>query len=286
VLNLEDPFAEQMNKLEKIIRYFPYYLEIFSKRLNGKGRMNPAQNGEYRLLRNALKVSGEREFVYIDGGANTGENVLFLSGLQGENRPSLKIVAVEPVPETYAELCKNLSSLNVQCINVALGDKVKSIDFFVDSDNFASGSNSVYGHYYLENARKVSVSQVTIDSMLEECKIAKVNFLKLDIEGSELSALEGARKSIGAGLIDYIQIEYNQTWIAAKISLLDVFKFFAQYDYTLYRIAPRELLRISAYHYTLDDFYFSNILAVRSGCALPLKCLRDVSPLVDSSLNI
>ena len=51
----------------------------------------------------------------------------------------------------------------------------------------------------IENAgatRKVKVPLTTIDHLVAELKISRIDFVKMDIEGSEKPALEGGRQSI------------------------------------------------------------------------------------------
>ena len=73
-------------------------------------------------------------------------------------------------------------------------------------------------------------------------KIKHVNFLKLDIEGSEYKALMGAKKSLRNGYIDYIQIEYNQTWIKAQATIEKLLFLSKKYNYCLFRIKNSTLI--------------------------------------------
>ena len=244
--------------------------------------MEPASNGEYFLLDNAIACSGDSEFIYLDGGANIGSNVDYLEAKSISDNKALRIIAVEAISDTFKKLVGVERLPSTVCLNAALGSTRGSVEFFVDTASPGSGANSVYQHYYLRGAGRQTVAQTTIDEIAKAQGLARVNFIKLDIEGSELEALKGARGLIGDGLVDFIQMEYNQTWIAARVSLHDVFEFFEPYQYQLYKVIPRGLLRMGSYHYTLDDFYFSNILAVRPGCPIPVKCFREVSPLIDN----
>ena len=85
--------------------------------------------------------------------------------------------------------------------------------------------------------------------------------------------------TLNKGLINYIQLEYNQTWILSGSSINDIFKLCKLYNYELYRICPKELLKISSYHYLLDDFVYCNLLLIKKGCTLPLPCYKEAIPL-------
>lgn len=59
-----------------------------------------------------------------------------------------------------------------------------------------------------ENSNQINVTIRTLDSILSEHKISKVDFIKIDIEGYDYEALEGARKIISTSA-PVIQIEYS-----------------------------------------------------------------------------
>ena len=267
-----------MPSIKKLIYYLPYYIETFSKRLNGKGNMNPHQNGEFRVLKNALRKAKSKEFIYIDGGANIGENIMQIHKCSMQLNKPVKIIAVEPVSKTFEKLKMNTSTISATLINKALGSSNEPLAINTDPNNPCSGSNSAIDHYYLDSSSTEIVPQLTLDNLAIDLQIKHINFLKLDLEGFEMNALLGAKNLIQSESIDYIQLEYNQTWIKAGFSIEILLNIFNKSSYCLYRISPRKLLRISSYHYTIEDFYYSNLLLVRQGCPLPLRCKREASP--------
>ena len=269
-----------MPSISKLIHYLPYYIEVLSKRLNGKGNMNPEHNGEFRVLKNALRKSSSKEFVYIDGGANIGTNIMQAHEYSMQIKKPVKIIAIEPVSKTFKKLEINTSTISATLINKALGSSNEPLAINTDPNNPCSGSNSAIDHYYLDSSSAEIVPQITLDNLAIDLQIEHIDFLKLDLEGFEMNALLGAKNLIQNELIDYIQLEYNQTWIKAGFSIEILLDIFNKSNYCLYRISPRELLRISVYHYTIEDFYYSNLLLVRQGCPLPLRCQREASPVI------
>ena len=240
--------------------------------------MNPKTNGEYKVLRNAIKVSGRKKFIYIDGGANIGESSLKACFFSNRLNKKIQIIAIEPIKETFKALKENTKSIDILLIEKALGSKSKQVKFRVDKEHPCSGRNAALNHYYLNKEGTEIAIQVTLDQLALDLNLTHIDFLKLDIEGLELDAIFGAEKLMSHGAIDYIQLEYNQTWILAKASIEKLLNFISKKKYSLYRIASNELLKISSYHYTIEDFYYSNLLLVREGCPLPLRCLREASP--------
>lgn len=122
----------------------------------------------------------------IDGGAHVG---LWTRLLAGSFR---KVIAIEPSPDTCEALRWNIASWgieNVETYNVALGRAVGVATMKLDAKN-AERRNT--GARYAEVGLGGDVSVVTIDSR----NLDAVGFIKLDVEGSELAALEGAIRTI------------------------------------------------------------------------------------------
>jgi FkbM family methyltransferase len=125
----------------------------------------------------------------VEAGANMGVHTVALARLVGE---SGMVHAIEPQRIVFQTLCANvaLNSLtNVRCHHAAVGDKVGSILVplldFNQPNNF--GGLALGG--YEEGER---VPLITIDSL----RLARCDFLKIDVEGMELAALRGAEETI------------------------------------------------------------------------------------------
>ena len=65
------------------------------------------------------------------------------------------------------------------------------------------------------NQPSVAVVEVrTLDSCLDEWKLDRVDFLKLDVDGSETAVLAGARDTLAAHKIRAILCEFSTEWLA------------------------------------------------------------------------
>ena len=117
----------------------------------------------------------------IDIGANVGTFAVLAASLGAS-----KVVAAEPVSETYERLVQNLqkASANAVAMKAAVMDKVGTVDIGV---NPKSGHNSLY---MAQNGSE-SVPSVTLDSLLELVEGDEV-FLKMDCEGAEYDILMNA----------------------------------------------------------------------------------------------
>lgn len=124
-----------------------------------------------------------KDEVYIDAGAFDGETIFdFCKWTSGKYK---KIIAFEPISEMCEKIEAAISDRKlekIQLINGATWDRQEKIKF---ADAGASSS--------VDETGSVAVQGVPIDSAVKD---EKVTFIKMDIEGSELKALKGARETI------------------------------------------------------------------------------------------
>jgi len=134
--------------------------------------------------------------VVVDAGAHYGFYTLHASRLVGADG---MILSFEPHPKNYERFLTNLSSngiRNVIPLNKALGECDKPIRLYISSHSerhstsFALNPSTHYsGNYvYVESAR--------LDTVVGELGIKRVDLIKIDVEGAELSILKGAEKTI------------------------------------------------------------------------------------------
>lgn len=99
----------------------------------------------------------------------------------------------------------------------------------------------------------------------EEYWIAKlekrpIDLVKLDIEGFELSALKGFGSSLEKCRI--IQFEFGGCNIDTKTYFQDLWYFFLESNFKIFRIAPLGLIPIEKYEQNLECFSTTNYIAV------------------------
>jgi FkbM family methyltransferase len=128
--------------------------------------------------------------VVVEAGANTGTETLLISRLTGAKG---KVLAFEPVPHVVNKLKNNLALNNIenaQVMELALGETRKEISFYVYPENHP---NQGMGSKVLENSglEKITVMQTTLDSLVEDGTIARIDFLKMDVQGAEFDILRG-----------------------------------------------------------------------------------------------
>lgn len=130
----------------------------------------------------------------IDIGANIGLFTLFLSRFVGEKG---KVYSFEPIGVTYKVLSSNMSSLkagNVNLFNYGISDKNCSAR--MEIPKYASGGENFYQAHLVDSTsegksgRHIDVKMMTLDSLLPTLG-GTVGFIKIDVEGHELSAING-----------------------------------------------------------------------------------------------
>jgi FkbM family methyltransferase len=128
--------------------------------------------------------------VIIDGGACWGDTALYFAYKTGERG---KVFSFEFVPENIEVFQRNLSlnphlSPTIEIVNNALSDVSQNQMYF---------SYKGPGTRLTDNDQNTTpVFTVSIDDFVEQHALDRVDFIKMDIEGSELSALRGAEKTL------------------------------------------------------------------------------------------
>lgn len=122
-----------------------------------------------------------------------------------------RIVAVEPSPETFPRLLKNVENYRViRPICCALSSENRNVDFYLNDINFtASSTVNTYG-------LKTQVSGMTLISILKYCNLGNVDVAKIDAEGAEGEALSLDQLDQAKGIINTYFIETHNcpktTW--------------------------------------------------------------------------
>jgi FkbM family methyltransferase len=128
--------------------------------------------------------------VVLDLGAHNGFYTLLASRRVGSTG---LVVAFEPSPRERNRLLTHLQlnrCKNVHVESLAVGDARAKADFFV-VDGAGTGLNSLRCPSSNEPVQKVTVSVTTLDDYLLRTQLSKVDFVKMDVEGAELSVLKG-----------------------------------------------------------------------------------------------
>jgi FkbM family methyltransferase len=144
--------------------------------------------------------------VIIDAGANIG-----LASIYFANRfPGAKIIAIEPEKGNFDLLKKNSAPYsNIIPIWGALWDKNRNIDL-IDPGLGQWGYRTQQGNPAGRNSNKplYTVRGMTVDSLMQEYGIDRVDIFKIDIEGAEREVFNNAGSWINN--VDSVIIELHE----------------------------------------------------------------------------
>ncbi|MHC5208978.1 FkbM family methyltransferase [Pseudomonas chlororaphis] len=172
----------------------------------------------------------------IDVGANIGLTSIALSQICQRGR----IIAIEPVPNTFEFLKLNIDASDIENVslkNVALGAAAGSVEMFVNDDNLAA---SFVVSSDIDQKHRIPLS--TLDQIVSQSDLGAVDFIKIDVEGFELEVLKGAVETL-ASFRPIVLLEMNH-WC------LNIFQS------TALPVFRHELLKNFEFVYAVDDGAF------------------------------
>lgn len=171
-----------------------------------------------RHISDVLLASIKPGDMCIDVGANIGYFSAIMAQLAGTTG---RIFAFEPVPENFAILERNAriasaTGAKVMPINAAVSERQAPVRII----------RREYSTYHqvepvTDPSSNDSIQGICLDQELPNlARGSRVSFLKIDVEGHELSVLRGAQQSLMAGLINRMVVEVTPGAEAAEIGAI------------------------------------------------------------------
>jgi len=173
---------------------------------------------------------GWRDIKILDIGGNIGLFSLYAQDIASD------IWTLEPTPSHY-EILKNLTQgyENIHPLNVALHNRDETIDFYISDDN--STMNSTVNQY----GKKIAVQARTLATVMDEIGVDTIDFVKCDIEGSEMNALNSETIAAVKDRIKVWSIEVHATdknlhpEISLNINRDKIMQILSENSYNVYR---------------------------------------------------
>lgn len=125
----------------------------------------------------------------VDVGAGLGAETIFFARVVGA---AGHVFSIEAHPGIYAYLERSIGMNHfdhVKTYNVALSNKRETVHIKDDLDD-------LLGNFIVGQSDGVPVKAITLDELCATEKIERIDFLKMNIEGSERAAVEGMVKSL------------------------------------------------------------------------------------------
>jgi FkbM family methyltransferase len=133
-----------------------------------------------------------------------------------------KVVAVEPDPEAYNFLLKNIGKnpsfqKNISCINVAVTHENESITLHARK-NYGYSSSSTIARAR-DTLHSKNVRGLTLGTLLGQQQLSKINFIKMDIEGGEFLLLPSIREELKKLDYPYLYVSFHTSYLSEHFYL-------------------------------------------------------------------
>jgi FkbM family methyltransferase len=264
---MKDEFARRLAYLYATVfakpRLANFHYALIKVALRGIGVMNyydRSVSGEDFFITKLLPdLVRRRPPVLFDIGANRGEYAVLLA----RQFPHARIVAIEPHPRNF-EVLANANIPNLSAYPIALGNHTGQTSLYDRADEDGSTNASLHPHVISELHGKTTISHTiqieTLDNFVASLQIEFIDFLKMDVEGSELAILRGGHHLLEAARIGVVQFEFNEMNIISHSFLHDFRKLLP--NYKLFRLLPTGLLPVPHDPLLSELFGFQNLIAV------------------------
>jgi FkbM family methyltransferase len=161
--------------------------------------------------------------VCLDVGANHG---LFSFGLAGRHGAAVEFRLFEPNPKMLKviELSRQLyPNMKAKINATAVSDYDGYVCFMVIPDHT--------GMSHVVTGEGMQVEALTLDTYLATTGIDHVEFMKIDVEGHELSVLRGASAGLRKRCFAAIYFEYCEKWLSRSHVPEDLITHLGSFDY-------------------------------------------------------
>ncbi len=162
----------------------------------------------YFLLKKFMKIDNP---VIFDVGACDGSTIYEFKQIL----PLSIIHSFEPFPESYENLVKVSHKFkDVHTYQIALSNTDTKDTFYVNKSKATNSllKPTITKSFIDEHAipeKQIIIQQRTLDDFILENNIVLIDILKLDVQGSELMVLQGAKNALSQNCIKYI---YAEIW--------------------------------------------------------------------------
>ena len=134
----------------------------------------------------------------LDIGANKGIYTYWMSKKVGKTG---KVYAFEPQPELgdfLNDLCASFRLTNVEIVNQGLSDRPG--DFTMFRNKVGAGGATLESKFLhksnSDSLQKVEVTVTTLDDFFQSRSVDRLDFIKCDVEGHELSVFKGGKNTL------------------------------------------------------------------------------------------
>ena len=199
-----------MNILTKMLRvlWIPEYRSAFL-------RTRVVASTEHDRILGGLQLN-----TVVDIGANRGQFALCIRRLY----PNAQIFSFEPLPKPAAGWMRNFGAdprarLFNKAIALQSGSATMNVSRWDVSSSLLPFAQAQHDNFpFTEEASKEVVETATLDSCIEEHLIRDSALLKLDVQGFELSALQGCERLLGRFRNVYVEASFIELYVGQALA--------------------------------------------------------------------
>jgi len=245
------------------------FSKILVNRYNNNRNWKPHKNGEFNILKKFL-LSNIDDKIFFDIGCNVGEFTKYLL----DNNYNDKIYLFDAINSLDKSIVENDK---VKFSKILFWDKHERLKFNVNKNEKNSGHNSIFDMNkigYTAHNDKLEVNSSTLDYFIQENNIKKVDYLKIDTEGSEYRILKGASNNLKKKIFKFIHLEYGHAAMADRVYIKDIYDLLCPLGMNMYAITPNGLRKLDYSPYLENEYDFINLFF----CSEKNLRLLDINP--------
>lgn len=187
---------------------------------------------------------------FVDAGASLGQFTLRAAQILSNSNG--KIASFEPDPIRNLKLEENCHdwslkfNIRIDCEKSALSNQDGTIIFHSTNSNVSGGLfKHDLDHLSHEHLSNVEWSEIVVPSITLDSFVGKhlPNLIKMDVEGSELRVLLGAKGILSQGKTDFLMELHDWNDPMGQNGLDDVIEYFKQYGYAEENFFEKSLFR-------------------------------------------
>ncbi len=196
------------------------------------------------------------EATMIDVGAYIGQYAL----LAARHVPNGHVIALEPHPESYQRLCQHVAAnqvKNVTTLQQAASKQPGQASFELNDTVFCSALLPAEH----ASTKSIQVDVVTIDTLVHQAGLSRIDAIKIDVEGAAGQVLRGAHDTLATYHPRLIVEVSDQSAQTADDSPAAIFAFLHSLGYRLYILRWRG---ITSTLVSVDEatIHYANVIAL------------------------
>lgn len=214
--------------------------------------------GYQSMLARHQKMILENNITNVHAVVDVGANVGFFSMMVRDLFPASGIYVIEPVPQIFECLKKNLNDKQSKVFNLAISNTNTKVKMSFNKDE--SAFSCVITDSKIDKSDKlgiIEVEAITLDSFCINNGLNKIDILKIDTESFELEVLEGAKDTLSRTRFLHIEISVkdNNRYTFSQINSL---LFSAKYNFQL--LSFRNFTDKGDGPIPVGDFLYENLM--------------------------